>query len=113
MEWGAGALLGEDIRRTPSGQTGFRRRFAYALIHAPLADGSWGPAYSRYAGSLGGAMVGSAWCGRPITAGRLSEQVGWSFTAYFQDALWTEFEPDVKRMARRAVRSVGIGSFVH
>jgi hypothetical protein len=106
MELGAGALLHEDLRRRPSNLPGFRRRVSYALLHAPLArdrDGDWRPAYSRFAGTLGAVAVTSAWNGRPLTVARLSEGVGWTATSYFQDALWTEFEPDLKRMGRSVV----------
>jgi hypothetical protein len=101
MELGAGALLHEDLRRRPSDLSGFRQRVSYALLHAPLArdrDGDWRPAYSRFAGTLGAEAVTSAWNGRPLTAGRLSEGFGWTVSSYFQDALWTEFEPDLKRI---------------
>jgi hypothetical protein len=80
-------------------------------LHAPLAkgpDGEWRPAYSRFAGTLGGVTVSSAWRGRPLTASRLYEGFGWSATSYFQDALWTEFEPDMKRTARRALGRIGL-----
>ena len=104
MELAAGALLHEDLRRRPSNLTGFRQRMTYALLHAPLArgrDGEWEPAYSRFAGTLGAVAVTKAWNGRPLTAGSLSEAFGWTATSYFQDALWTEFEPDLKRMGQR------------
>jgi hypothetical protein len=103
IEFGVGALLHEDLRRRPSGLHGFRQRFTYAFLHAPLAigpDGEWRPAYSRYAGTMGGLVVSSAWNGKPITASRLSEGFGWSSSSYFQDALWTEFGPDLKRLGR-------------
>ena len=106
IELGAGALLHEDIRRRPSGLTGFRRRAVFAVLHAPLArgpDGGWRPAYSRFAGTFGGTAVSAAWHGRPLTAPRLFESFGWSTTAYFQDALFTEFEPDLKRLGRRLI----------
>jgi hypothetical protein len=104
IEFGVGALLHEDLRRRPSNLPGFRQRVSYALLHAPLAigpDGEWRPAYSRYAGTFGSFAVYSAWDGRPITAPRLFEGFGWSSSSYFQDALWTEFGPDVKRLAHR------------
>ncbi len=104
VELAVGGLLHEDIRRRPSELSGTRRRIAYALIHAPLArgrDGQWQPAYSRFAGTLGGIAVTSALQGRSISDPRVFESVGWSFTSYFQDSLWTEFEPDLKRMAVR------------
>jgi hypothetical protein len=101
MELAAGALLHEDLRRRPSNLPGFRRRLSYALLHAPLArdrDGDWRPAYSRFAGTLGAVAVTSAWEGRPLTAANLSEHFGLTATSYFQDALMTEFGPDLKRM---------------
>jgi hypothetical protein len=104
MELAAGALLNEDLRRRPSNLPGFRRRLSYALLHAPLAigpDGEWRPAYSRFAGTLGAVAVSSAWDGRPLTAARISESFGWTATSYFQDAVMTEFGPDLKRMGHR------------
>jgi hypothetical protein len=104
MELGAGALLHEDLRRRPSNLSGFGERLSYALLHAPLArgrDGVWEPAYSRFAGTLGAVTVTSVWDGRPLTAGHLSKAFAFTATSYFQDALWTEFEPDLKRMGRR------------
>jgi len=102
IELAVGGLLHEDIRRQPSGLPGLRQRITYALIHAPLAkgrEGEWRPAYSRFAGTLGGVAVSSALQGKSISDPRVYRSVGWSLTAYFQDALWTEFEPDLKRMA--------------
>jgi hypothetical protein len=106
IELGAGALLHEDIRRRPSGLTGFRRRAAFAILHAPLArgaDGGWQPAYSRFVGTFGAAAVSSAWHGRPLSGPRLFESFGWSATTYFQDALLTEFEGDIRRLGRRLI----------
>jgi len=106
MELAAGALLNEDLRRRPSNLSGFRQRLSYALLHAPLAigpDGEWRPAYSRFVGTIGAVVVSSAWDGRPLTAERISKGVGFTATSYFQDALWTEFEPDLKRMGHHFV----------
>src|SRR5215471_1475763 len=69
-ELGVGGLLGEDLRRRPSEMKGFRRRFLYAVEHAALAqgpDGTWRPAYSRFAGTFAGIAVSAAWRGRPLT----------------------------------------------
>jgi hypothetical protein len=104
IEFGVGALLHEDLRRRPSNLSGFRQRVSFALLHAPLAvgpDGEWRPAYSRFAGTFGASVVTSAWSGRPITAPRVFEGFGWSLSSYFQDALWAEFGPDVKRFSQR------------
>jgi hypothetical protein len=107
IELGAGALLGEDIIRRPSGLSGTRQRIVFALLHAPLAkgpEGQWRPAYSRFIGTMGAVTVSRAWDGRPITAGRLAHSFGWASTSYFQDALLTEFEPDLKRFGATAWR---------
>ena len=101
IELGVGALLHEDVRRSPSNQLGFRRRFVYAVVHASLANGTNHPAYARFAGTLGGAAVSSAWRDRPISADRMAEGFGWSLVADVEDSLWTEFEPDVKRVGKR------------
>lgn len=109
IELGVGALLKEDIRRRPSGLPGFRQRVVFALTHAMLAkgpDGEWRPAYSRYAGTLGAITVSSAWQGRPLTTGRLARSFGLSATNYFQDSLFNEFEPDLRRLGMRAWRNL-------
>lgn len=109
LELGVGALLHEDIRRRPSGLTTFRERALFAIKHAALAkgpDGEWRPAYSRYAGTFGSIVVYSAWTGRPMTAERLFGTFGWSTTNYFQDSLYNEFEPDIKRYAKRTMHRI-------
>lgn len=109
MELGAGALLREDIRRRPSGLTGYRERALWALTHAALAkgpDGEWRPAYSRFAGTLAAVTVNDAWQGRPLTTGHLAKSLGWSATSYFQDALFTEFEPDLRQLGIRTWQSL-------
>ncbi len=109
IELGAGALLRQDVRRKPSGLEGFRPRLMFALTHAVLAkgtNGEWRPAYSRFAGTLGGLAVCTAWDGKPMTAGHLGQAFGWSVTNYFQDSLFAEFEPDMKRMAKRVWQTV-------
>lgn len=104
IELAVGGLLHQDIRRRPSELSGFRQRVQYALIHAPLArarNGEWEPAYTRFAGTLGGIAISAAIQDRSFSDSRVYRSVGWSFTSYFQDALWAEFEPDLKRMALR------------
>src|SRR4051794_33041769 len=87
MESGAAGLLHEDLRRTPSGLTGFRQRFAFAMTHAALAkdaDGDWRPAYSRYIGTMSAVVVTTAWDGRPMTSERVFGHFGISAANYFQ-----------------------------
>jgi hypothetical protein len=108
LELAAGALLHEDLRRRPSGLRGWRRRVMFALIHAPLVkddEGDWRPAYSRYIGTMGAVTVTRAWRGRPITTGHLFRSFGWSATTYFSDSLFTEFEPDLRRIGTNAWRN--------
>jgi hypothetical protein len=110
IELGLGGLLKEDIRRRPSGLTGFHKRVVFALVHAPLArgpDGEWRPAYSRFVGTAGAFVVASEWAGRPITRNRMAQSFGWSLTDYFQEALFTEFEPDMKRFGTRLLKKCG------
>jgi hypothetical protein len=104
IEFGMGALLHEDLRRKPSNLPRFHQRIFYALLHAPLAtgrDGQWQPAYGRFAGTFGSIAVSSAWNGRPLSGGQLFECFGLATTSYFQDALWSEFEPDMRRIGTR------------
>jgi hypothetical protein len=104
LELAFGAALHEDARRRPSGLSGFGPRLRFALTHALLArgpDGAFRPAYSRFAGTLGGIAVYSAWDGRPITTRRVAIGFSWALTSSFQDALLTEFSPDLRRIGRR------------
>ena len=103
IELGAGALFKEDIQRRPSGLPHFRQRVVFALTHAALArgsEGTWRPAYSRYVGTLGAITVSSAWQGRPLTTGNLATSFALCTTNYFQDALFSEFEPDIRHFGR-------------
>ena len=88
----------------PSGLTGFGPRIRFALTPALLArgpDGSFRPAYSRFAGTLGGIAVYSAWQGHPITTRHVALELTWAMSSSFQDALLTEFSPDLRRLSRR------------
>jgi hypothetical protein len=109
IELGAGALMHEDIRRRPSGLNGFRPRVVFALKQSALIrnpEGQWRPAYSRFAGTFAGVAVSKAWDGRPMTAPQLFQGFGWSVSDYVQDSLLTEFEPDARRLAKRALKAV-------
>ena len=109
IEMGVAGLLHQDIRRRPSNLHGILPRATFALLHAPLtkgAEGNWQPAYGRYAATFSAVVVSSAWDGRPLTAPRMFEGLGWSMTSYFQDALLTEFEPDIKRTVVHMASSV-------
>lgn len=109
LELGVGAILHEDIRRQPSGLTTIRERAMFAITHAVLAkgpSGEWRPAYSRYAGTMGSIIVFSAWEGKPLTMGQVLPRFGWSASNYFQDSLYNEFEPDIKRYAKRTLHRI-------
>jgi hypothetical protein len=109
IEFAASGLLGEDLRRRPSGLTGFRPRLWYALTHAMLAldsSGNWRPAYSRFAGTASAVAVTAAYHGQPMTLGRLSGKFGWTATNYFQDSLFAEFEPDLWRLGARTLKKL-------
>jgi hypothetical protein len=107
IEFGVGGWLGEDIRRTPSGRSGLRGRVAYAMSHAYLArnsDGEYRLAYSRFAGTVGGLEVASAWQQKPFWCPGLAGAIASSMTSYVQDSLLAEFEPDIRRIGLRLAR---------
>lgn len=104
VEFGAGAMLHEDIRRRESGRQGFGPRLKYALAHTWTAyqpDGSSRFAYSRLVGALGGIAVYETWRQHPITTGRMTHQLSWALASNLQDALLAEFGPDMKRLGLR------------
>jgi len=110
VEFGLGGLLGEDIRRRPSNKTGFVKRATWALTHSYLAtgrDGSWRPAYSRFAATFAGFAVGSTLRERPITTGRAVSAYTGSFLFGMQDSLLTEFQPDIQRIGFGLAKKVG------
>jgi hypothetical protein len=117
IELGAGALLGEDTRRSPSGRARLRDRITYAVSHAYLArnsNGEYRPAYSRFAGTVGALAVASAWEQKPFWCPRLAGGIAAAFTTYAQDSLLAEFESDIKRIglrfARRSIDFMGRAS---
>ncbi len=101
LEFVAGEVLQEDIRRRPSGRSGLGPRLKFALAHTWTAyrpDGSSRFSYSRLIGAAGGIAVFQGWNERPITTGRMSHQLSWALAANVQDALLVEFGPDMKRL---------------
>jgi hypothetical protein len=109
VELGAGALLGEDTRRTRSNLTGLGPRIRFALkdaLRARTGDGHWRPAYSRFIGTVGGIVVSRATLGRPLRTSYVAEAFGWSIGDNFQDALLNEFAPDFARMQRTVLRRI-------
>jgi hypothetical protein len=113
IEFGAGGLLDEDTRRSPSGLSGLRNRITYAVKHAYLArnsEGEYRLAYSRFAGTVGAIAVASAWDQKRFWQPGLAGGIADAMSAYVQDSLLAEFEPDIRRIglrfARRSMRFV-------
>jgi hypothetical protein len=104
VEFGAGAMLHEDVRRRESGRQGLGPRLRYALAHTWTAyqpDGSSRFSYSRLVGAVGGIAVYETWRQHPITTGRMAHELSWALASNVQDALLTEFGPDMKRFGAK------------
>jgi hypothetical protein len=104
IEYGAGILLHEDVRRRESGRTGLAPRLKYALAHTWTAyqpDGTSRFAWSRLAGAAGGITVFEAWDNKPLRTGRLAHKVSWALASNVQDALLAEFSSDMRRFGMK------------
>lgn len=109
IEFVAGALLNEDIRRRRSNRHGFGPRLKYSLSHAFAAyhsDGTAGPAWSRFIGAAGGIAVTSGWSGQAVCGGRMLNSFSWATASNVQDSLLNEFGPDLKRFGLKIGRSL-------
>lgn len=104
MEAGLGAMLHEDPRYKKS-TGGFKARLASALkqtVMVQRADGTYGPAYARYAAISGGNFVSNAW--RPDSEATVSGAItrtGYGFLGRLAGNAFAEFGGEAWRRIRR------------
>jgi hypothetical protein len=105
VEFGVGALIGEDPRYFRSNKLGFWGRVGHAASSAFVARVDGGGtrfAYARFAGAYGGAAIANAWYpervrGPGYTLARGTYSIGGEIVGN----LWREFWPDIKRKVFR------------
>ena len=103
VEFGAILVLRQDARFRPSLREGLFPRLHYALTHAFLATGEHGriePAYARFAGIAGGALISPAWHSHTLSASGFGQDLAFSALDQVQNSLLTEFSPDMQRVGR-------------
>ena len=101
VEFGAVLVLRQDTRFRPSQRVGLFPRLHYALTHAFLATGERGniePAYARFAGITGGALIAPAWHRHTLSASGFGQDLAFSALDQVQNSLLTEFSPDMQRV---------------
>ena len=104
VEFGTILVLRQDTRFHRSHQRGLFPRMKYATKHAFLAIGSTGeiePAYARFAGIAGGALIAPAWRRRGLSASGFGQDLAFSTLDQVQNSLLTEFTPDLVNVGRK------------
>jgi hypothetical protein len=101
LEFGGASLLHEDNRYLPSLESGFGKRTLYALRSTFVAHDYAGhehPAYSRFAGALGGSFIATIWAPRSISSsGDALVSFGISVATAAGFNVVKEFSRDLKR----------------
>ncbi len=100
IEFGVGAVLGEDPRYHPSNRAGFWPRTWYAVSRSFVARRNGGNtfAFSRMAGHYGSAFIANTWLPERLTQpgdalARGTVSIGWDAAKN----VFLEFWPDLKR----------------
>ncbi len=100
IEFGVGALIGEDPRYYPSSDTTFWGRFEHAVkstFIAPVDGGGQRFAFARFAGAYGGAAVSNLWY--PARMRGMNHTLSKGSSSIATDVgmnLFNEFWPDIK-----------------
>jgi hypothetical protein len=104
IEAGVGAAIGEDPRYRKSSGT-FKHRLMSAVKQSVLtqrADGTYYPAYARYAAVSGSSFLSNAW--RPDSESTTSDamtRIGYGFLSRVASNAVVEFGAEIKRLIRR------------
>jgi hypothetical protein len=114
IELGAGALFDEDIRFTASHARGLRKRLwrSVAQVFVTAHKQGAGMAYSRLAGTAGGALIIATWQPGSLSASRFFADLGSGYLGHLQNSLLAEFEPDLKAVGRNLKRRLFRGRSV-
>lgn len=99
----AGYLNHEDPRPRASTETAFGKRVRTALLSVLIVRGEENdrPALAPIVGSLASGFAGAACYRERTRAGYAFEGAGVSYSGYFGRALYQEFRPDLRFLARR------------
>lgn len=109
VEFGVGLMLKQDVGFRSSHRSGLAPRLRYAATHAITArgkGGAEGPAYARYAGIMGTALVAPAWHQRKLSGSGFALDMGFSALDQVENSFLTEFTPDLKHFGRQIWRRV-------
>ena len=105
IEASLGSLWGEDPRYFRSQDKRFSRRVRHVIVAtfvAPRRDGTWHPAYARYAGNVGNNFLSNTWrVDSENGAGDAALRCVWGITGEMTGNAFTEFWPDVQRLVFR------------
>jgi hypothetical protein len=102
IEASLGALWGEDPRYFRSPEHSFGARVGYVVkttFLAPHRDGSWHPAYARFAGNVGNNFLSNTWRADSESSARdAAVRCIWGVTNRMAGQAFSEFWPDVKKL---------------
>jgi hypothetical protein len=101
IELGAILILRQDTRFRRSHRTGIFPRIRYAATHAFLATNEQGkvePAYARFAGISGSALIAPAWHNHTLSVVGFGQDLAFSSLDQVQNSLLAEFSPDLQRL---------------
>lgn len=99
----AGYLNREDPRPHASGETGFRKRFRSAFLSVLITKNNEGsrPAVGPLVGSFASSFAGAAVSREHSGADFALRGAGITYSSYFGNALYTEFQPDISSLVHR------------
>jgi hypothetical protein len=105
IEASLGLLWGEDPRPVRSGRDDLGGRLGFAIktvVLAPRSDGHLGPAWGRYAGTVGSNLVQNAWLpSRLTTPKETARRIAAGLVGRLAMNMWQEFGPDLRRRFAR------------
>lgn len=105
IEAALGAAWGEDPRyfRSPDPKFGPRlKRIVVATFMAPGRDGSWRPAYARFAGNVSSNFLSNTWRARSESgAGDAALRILWGITGRMTANAFREFWPGARKKILR------------
>jgi hypothetical protein len=101
IEASLGLLWGEDPRPVRSGRDDLGGRLGFAIktvVLAPRSDGHLGPAWGRYAGTVGSNVAQNAWLpSRLTTPKETARRIAAGLVGRLAMNMWQEFGPDLRR----------------
>jgi hypothetical protein len=102
IEASLGSVWREDPRYFPSPDQRFGSRVKYVVkstFTAPHKDGSWHPAYARFAGNVGNNFLSNTWRANSEASARDGAiRCIWGVTNRMAGQAFAEFWPDVRKL---------------